>query len=92
MDGPAPGTQEKRAEIALPRAKGDGGSTMDLQRHWTSYLCYAVAHDLALGNGMDVQFCGYLRSERDRLRSRSFAANGPRQPVTMHMTTRRVWR
>lgn len=79
-------------QVRLLRGAGTGTNTMDLQRHWTTYLVYAVAHELAVDNSQDVQYCGYLRSERDRLLKRSLAKPRQGAPTQMHVTNRGPWR
>lgn len=87
----AVGWQLRYRQIRLLKGAGSGSNTMDLRRHWSTYLVYAVAHDLAVANSQDVAFCGYLRSERDRLRTRSLAHSRPKAPITMHLTYRKPW-
>jgi hypothetical protein len=76
----------------LLQGNGDGTTTMDLHRHWTTYLVYAVAHELAVDNSMPSDVVAMLRTERDRLRTRSLAYNRPRGPIQIHSTHRGPWR
>lgn len=87
----AAGTLRYR-QVRLLRGNGDGNTTMDLQRHWTTYLVYAVAYELAGDAGIDVQYLRELKGERDRLRGRSLARNAPKGPTVMHMTNKGPWR
>lgn len=86
--GPQNAATLRYRQVRLLRGNGDGQTTMDLQRHWTTYLVYAVAYEVASDSSVDIGYCRELRGERDRLRGRSLAANRPKQPVTMHSTHR----
>lgn len=92
VDAAASGWTLRYRQIRLLKGNGDGATTMDLRRHWTTYLVYAVAHELATDNSQDVQYCGYLRSERDRLLGKSMAHARPKAPIQMHSTHRGPWR
>jgi hypothetical protein len=90
--GPPDDVTIRYRQVRLLRGDGDGATTMDLQRHWITYLVYAVAFELAMDNSIDLEYCRELKSERDRLRGRSLARNAPKGPVTMHVTNRGPWR
>lgn len=68
------------------------GVTMDLRRSWTLYLVTAVAHQLAIAAGMDIQRCGYLRAEAKELKAAALGGNRARGPAQMHVQHRGPWR
>ena len=92
VDSAASGWSLRYRQIRLLKGTGTGGSTMDLRRHWTKYLVYATAFELAVSNHQDVAFCGFLRSERDRLLGKSLAHARPKGPIQIHSTHRGPWR
>lgn len=67
----------------------DGSATLDLQRYWTDYVTWALAHKLAVAAGLPVNRCGYIRSQADYKleRAKSYAHQNPNnQMVVTHRT------
>jgi hypothetical protein len=92
VDAAASGWTLRYRQVRLLHGAGDGASTMETQRHWTTYLIYGGAYELASDSGQSTEYCRELRAERDRLRGRSLAYNRARGPMQMHNTLRGPWR
>lgn len=69
----------------------DGGATMDLERHWTEYFCWSLAHKLAVASSLPIERCGYLDSRAERYFKRAQAYSRQRAPGQMHIDHRTGW-
>lgn len=63
---PGAGTVTHRVQRLFADAT-DGNATLDLERPWTEYVQYALAHKLCMANSQPLQKCQYF----DMLASRS---------------------
>lgn len=67
----------------------DGSATLDLERYWTRYVMYMLAHDLAVANSLPVERCGYLNmmAERELTLCKSKATGkAPSTLISVHRT------
>ncbi len=61
----------------------DGAATVDLERSWSKYLLWELAHHLAVAGGQEVARCGYLRSGADKAYAACKSTSTQSQPDQM---------
>ena len=69
----------------------DGTKTLDLQRYWTRYITYELAHDLAVAGTIDTRRCSYLGQQSERLLRAAKRYAKQRTTQQGHMTHRTGW-
>jgi hypothetical protein len=69
----------------------DGAATMDLERHWTEYLIWSLAHKLAMASSLPVDRCGYMRAQAEREFKRAQAYSRQRTGGQLHIIHRTGW-
>jgi hypothetical protein len=67
----------------------DGSRTVDLERHWTKYVLYELAHSIAVANSVSPIKCGYLKGQAEAAlgpSKRLATSKGPGRMVISHGT------
>jgi len=67
----------------------DGSLTVDLERHWTKFVLYDLAHSIAVANSVNPLKCQYLRQQADLAlgpSKRLATSKGPGRAVLSHST------
>jgi hypothetical protein len=67
----------------------DGSLNVDLERHWTKFVLYDLAHSIAVANSVNPIRCGYLRQQADAAlgpSKRLATSKGPGRAVLCHPT------
>jgi hypothetical protein len=67
----------------------DGSLTVDLERHWTKFVLYDLAHSLAMANSVNPIRCQQLRMQADAAlgpSKRLATSKGPGRAVLYHPT------
>jgi hypothetical protein len=76
----------------LPADVTESGVTAPVQRYWTQYLVFELAHQLALQNSLPIERCGYIETlaAAKYKRAKSYSKQqGPKQAMLQHPT---AWR
>jgi hypothetical protein len=68
-----------------------GSATIDLERHWIKYIEWELAHHLAVAAGLDVQRCGYMRSQAEKALKLAKGYSRQRTHTQMHLDHRTRW-
>lgn len=82
-------TVQRRKLIATST---DGSATLDLERLWTSYVVWSLAHKLANAAGLPPADRGYLRSQAERELAKAKLYSRQRAPNQMYLDHRTGWR
>jgi hypothetical protein len=67
----------------------DASKTLDLDRYWTLYVTYSLAHNIALAHNLPVSRCDYLRKLADEQKglASSYAAQQVDDVAMVHHPT-----
>lgn len=86
------GTLLRYRAVRLFADADEGAATMSTERHWTRYLMTAVAHELAVANGIATERCGYLRSDALAAKNLTKGYSRPRGSSQIHVAHRGGYR
>jgi hypothetical protein len=89
-------TPDEAGKITFQRRRlladvNDTSKTLDLERYWSRYITFQLAHDIAIASSVPNERCGYLRAEAERAMKVAKAYTRQRPPSQMWIDHGSPW-